>query len=334
MTQDRLAENKQKYRELCAHERSIQVYIQDWWLDAVCGESHWDVLISYDKDQSIQGTFALHPSRKWGMRCIIKPQFCQNTGLWLNYPEELTNEKRLSFEKEVCYDLINQLEEYAREHRILFAEITLDPRYTNWLPFYWRGFRQCTRYTYRILHLQERSNEEILTSFDRSKRKNIKRALEQTQLRAKTLTAEAFYRNHKYTLSCQKQAISYSKELFERMYQYASERKNSYVVCIEDQAENIHAALFIIKDKEVAYDLISTIDPNFRDSGASSLAVLKAIEIAQQSGLETFDFEGSMIEGVENSFRKFGSLQVPYFYLNRIFTKNPLLRRLLRMLLY
>jgi len=30
-----------------------------------------------------------------------------------------------------------------------------------------------------------------------------------------------------------------------------------------------------------------------------------------------FDFEGSMIEGIENSFRQFGAIQKPYFAISK-----------------
>ena len=39
-----------------------------------------------------------------------------------------------------------------------------------------------------------------------------------------------------------------------------------------------------------------------------------------------YDFEGSMIEGVEESFRHFGATQTPYFSIHKTYTKNPLLR--------
>ena len=69
-----------------------------------------------------------------------------------------------------------------------------------------------------------------------------------------------------------------------------------------------------------AYDLISTINPNFKHSGASTLVIKKAIEYVS-SLTSKFDFEGSMIEPVENSFRQFGSIQKPYFLISKVNSK-------------
>ena len=36
---------KEKYQELCKYEKSIPIFSKDWWMDAVCGEDNWDVLL-------------------------------------------------------------------------------------------------------------------------------------------------------------------------------------------------------------------------------------------------------------------------------------------------
>jgi len=49
-------------------------------------------------------------------------------------------------------------------------------------------------------------------------------------------------------------------------------------------------------------------DPDYRHSGSATLLVKHAIQYVSQY-TNVFDFEGSMIEGVEKSFRKFGAKQ-------------------------
>ena len=83
-----------------------------------------------------------------------------------------------------------------------------------------------------------------------------------------------------------------------------------------DRDDNLHAAIFVVFDSKSAYYLISTIDPDFRNSGASTLLIKKAIEYLAPF-TQRFDFEGSMIDGVENSFRRIGARQIPYFAITR-----------------
>jgi hypothetical protein len=60
------------------------------------------------------------------------------------------------------------------------------------------------------------------------------------------------------------------------------------------------------------------------NSGASTLLICEAIKLSQANKLQKFDFEGSMIEGVANSFKQFGAIQTPYFRITK--ANNPLIK--------
>nr|HPR68216.1 methicillin resistance protein [Kiritimatiellia bacterium] len=47
------------------------------------------------------------------------------------------------------------------------------------------------------------------------------------------------------------------------------------------------------------------------------LAVWEAIRHAKEAGLETFDFEGSVIPPIERFFRGFGGRLTPYYTVNK-----------------
>lgn len=122
------------------------------------------------------------------------------------------------------------------------------------------------------------------------------------------------------TLALQKSEISYSFEIFRRIYDSAYERNSGMTIAAYDCDHNLHAALFIVWDSNSAYDLISTIDPRFRNSGAASLLIKEALVILSGK-TKVFDFEGSMIESVERSFRQFGAEQTPYFSISKTNSK-------------
>jgi len=37
--------NKEKYREFCKTKKDISIFSKDYWLDSVCGEANWDVVL-------------------------------------------------------------------------------------------------------------------------------------------------------------------------------------------------------------------------------------------------------------------------------------------------
>lgn len=234
---------------------------------------------------------------------IGMPQLTQNVKLWIKYTDSNKPESRLSQEKSVITELIQQLPAFDSLSLNLYHSLT------NWLPFYWRGFSQTTRYTYVIDNLTDL--EAVFGSFSHAKRKNIKRA--EALLKAgPELGAREFFEHHEMTLAKGGEKIQYEYMLLKNIFKAASAHHCGKVFTAVDLQMRIHAAIFIIWDSVQAYYLISSIDPDFRDSGAATYLIKRAIEHVSPF-TKRFDFEGSMIEGVENSFRQFGTVQVPYF---------------------
>ena len=69
-------------------------------------------------------------------------------------------------------------------------------------------------------------------------------------------------------------------------------------------------------DNNSAYYLIPATDVRFRSSGASTLIVYEAIRYVQEKCI-SFDFEGSMSENIENSYKQFGTKQIPYHQIKK-----------------
>ena len=292
--------NKEKYRLFCEHEKSIPIFSQAWWLDAVAGDS-WDVCL-VEKGEYILASMPYVTKKRHGFTLLSHPPLTQNLGPWLK-PSQAKYSKMLSQQKDWMQALIDQLPKYD------YFNQNWHYLQTNWLPFYWRGFEQTTRYTYVIEDLSDL--EKVYSEFEHSKRKNIKKSEKIVNV-VFDLSAEDFYENHKMTLAKQGSKISYSFDLFKRIYDSGYRNNKAKTIAAFDGDGNLHAALFVIWDEMSAYDLISTIDPDFRTYGAASVLIKEIISYTSQF-VNKFDFEGSMIEPVERSFRQFGAVQKPYF---------------------
>lgn len=314
--------NKERYAQLCAQEPSICVYDQPWWMDAVCGPENWDVIL-YEKNGNILGALPYYVKKKMGLQYITQPPFVQHNGAWIKYPDHQSESKRISFEKEVLDSLIGQVEQLS----ICHYQQQFSPCLTNWLPLYWKGYSQTTRYTYRLPDIHDPS--ALFAAFQHNKRKNINKAIKQGICVQFDLPAETFYQHHKRCLSKQSQSIAYSLELFQRMYRAAYQNNAGRTVYATDLEGNLLCALFNIWDNQWAYDLISAIDPQTRNTGAPDLLIYRMLEFFSDK-VKGYDFEGSMIPGVEESFRHFGATQTPYFLIQKTYTRNPILREAIR----
>jgi hypothetical protein len=299
-------------------EPSIPLFSQAWWLDATAGEKNWNVAI-VEQGGMVIATMPYVIKKKYGFVILSQPPLTQILGPWIR-PCELKYSKWLAYQKDVMEKLIAQLPPFDSYSQNWHHSIT------NWLPFYWNKFEQTTRYTYVIEDLGDL--EAVYSNFEHSKRKNINKCEKLVKVKY-DISADEFYSNHEMTLAKQGQKISYSREFFKRLYAACYKNSAGVAVGAYDDQGNLHAALFIVWDVNSAYDLISTIDPDFRTFGAASLLVKEVIEFVSLK-TRRFDFEGSMIESVERSFRQFGAKQIPYFSVSKTTSRTLKTARFLR----
>ena len=73
---------------------------------------------------------------------------------------------------------------------------------------------------------------------------------------------------------------------------------------------------FFLYDSKVCYYLLGGQDPEFKSDGSQNLLLDAAIDFAKGVS-ECFDFEGSMVEGIENFFRQFGGKQIVNYHVSK-----------------
>jgi len=313
--------NKQKYQELCKEELTIPILSQPFWLDAVCGEENWDIILC-EENGGIIASMPYYIKKRYGISYITQPPFTKFLGPWINYPENISYEKKLSYEKKVMYDLIEQLEKLP----VVYFLQQFSYNITNWLPFYWKGYSQTTNYTYRI---EDISNiEKTLEQFHYSKKRYVRKSLKQDLKISFDLSANDFYKIHKDSLLKIGEKTGYSFDQVSRIYETVYKNNCGRVIYAMDQENNIHCAQLFIYDRNSAYYLISGNDPDYKKSHSSTRLFYESMKYLSDK-TKSFDFEGSMIESVEESYRKFGTVQIPYFRITKMYTKNPILRFLI-----
>ena len=310
--------NKERYVELCTSEPTICVYDQPWWMDAVCGEENWDVLL-YERNGEIVGALPYYVKRKFGLHYITQPIFTQHNGVWIKYPEQQKYEKRLSYEKEIMSALIAQLDALP----VCFYQQNHSPRVTNWLPFYWNGFQQSTHYTY-CLPCKTTPLAEIEKAYASVIRYDAKKAQEHVQIEESD-DIDTLYALMEKTFSRQGQSVRCSLDFLRRLDACCKEHSARKIYLARTKEGVYICGIFLLYDANNVYYLLSGTDTAYRKLNALSLLLKTAIQFAAETNRD-FDFEGSMVEPIEDYFRKFGGTQTPYFLIQKIFTQNPVLK--------
>ena len=298
--------SKAAYRNLCQTEESIPVFSRDWWLDVVCGTNKWDVFLIKEKDkiQAALPYYLLRPP------IISMPPYTQTMGIW--FAPHSDDTKHISVQKH-RQSLCKQIIEHLKPFRSFLQNFHYD--FTDWLPFYWQGYSQTTRYTYLLKDLKNR--DLLLENMSQHTRRNMKKAKEQFQITVKQgIPVDDFLHILSQTFERQQKKNKQDINALRRLIEVCRERNQGELWGGFDSQGRLHAVVFVVWQKQSAWYIAGGGDPALRHSGAHSLVLWEAIQHVADF-TDIFDFEGSMMPGVERFFREFGGIQTPYFAIHK-----------------
>jgi hypothetical protein len=295
--------HKDRYVSFSQKEAKLPLFLQPWYLDAVC-EEQWDVVTA----------------EKGGQTVAVLPYFLKKKGPFYNITMPLLTKFMGTYVREdfrhpkqyykLCKELIEGLPKVAAFKQNAHYSIH------NWLPFYWEGFRQTTYYSYQI-----RLEDGLEAAFSRLstdyRNNKIPRAEKMISL-DEEVSLEEFHQIAEASYQRQKMAFPVSYPFLEKLDQTLAEHESRKILGARDQEGRLHSALYLVWDKNSAYDLMAGDDPALRQSGAGIWLSWQAIRYTSEVlQLPVFDFLGSMKPSIERVRRNFGAHAVPYFRLER-----------------
>lgn len=279
------------------------------WLNMVSGEN-WDVVLE-EKNGEVTGVLPFVFRKKWGLTFFDQPPLTPYGGVWIKYPEGQKYATRLSYEKEIYTSLLDKLPRFHSYVQKFY------PGFTNWLPWYWKGYKQTTAYTYIIEDLTD--HPRIFSDFKENIRREIRKAEKNITIH-NAVNGEQLYTHKVKTYKASGQFLNIPLEYVNKIIDFASRNKCGELLEARDEHNLVHASALFVWDSKTTYYLFGASDPENKNSGAMSLLMWEAIKRSSHHSVQ-FNFEGSMIEEVERFFRGFGAKQVPYFIIRKTDSK-------------
>lgn len=300
--------DKKKYIYFVSQNKDkVPLYFHPEWLDAVC-ENSWTALVYENKMNVIQAIMPLPYKKIFGNILFLMPKQTQFLGIWFETKENSRNYERYSFEQKVISSFIKRIPKF------LMFKIRFSPDFINSQPFNWSGFKQTNQYSYRLNKID--NHNELFKSFKGNLRRNIRKAEKIVRIE-ETEDLKTFYEINKLTFQRQNIKIKYSFELVKKVDDYLNKNKLRKILLAKDNQDNVHAVLYMIFDKDIAYYLWGGANPKFKSSQAQNYLLWEAIKLASKK-VKVFDFEGSMIQNIAEVYRKFNSTIVPYYRISKV----------------
>jgi lipid II:glycine glycyltransferase (peptidoglycan interpeptide bridge formation enzyme) len=260
------------------------------------------VLGCFSGNELIAG-IPLYFERYFGIPVCTMPKLTQTWGVVMR-PLEGKPVVAAARETKILRTIAAQLSAYQ-----LFFQ-AFHPSLTNWLPFYWSGFRQTTRFTYVLGDLTDLSR--LWSQMSESTRRQITKA-QKAGLSVVPCGIEEVYRCECLSYLRHGKMPPHSESLLETIYAAAKDNDSGACFAVVDGEGSVYSAWLLVWDGNRAYDLVGGADRELRNSGATALGIWHALQfVAQRS--RAFDFAGSVIESIERFNRNFGATQVPYHF--------------------
>lgn len=297
--------NKEKYIHFCKNELDLPIFSQPWFLDIVCGDNGWDILLVM-KDNKVAASMPVPKQNKVTFQFSRTPVLAKYLGPY--FSKKFSSVKQ---QEKLLKLLINQMP------CITFFNQNFNPTLTNWLPFFWENFAATTSYTF-VLDLSKNINE-LYNNIDGNYRNNkIAKAKQSITIRS-DLNLLDFYDVQSKTLERQNIEFPFSFDFIKKYDAILKEKNAREIFFAIDKEKNIHSVAYLIWDRKTTYLQMIGDDPTLRKSGAGILLTWHMIKYAKEVlQKERFDFLGSMIEPITNVRESFGATPIPYLRIQKL----------------
>jgi lipid II:glycine glycyltransferase (peptidoglycan interpeptide bridge formation enzyme) len=279
--------------------RSNEVFASNDWSKAY-GDQLVRIGVFNDSNQIVGGLVAFE-QKKWGLRQLITPPFAPHCG-WFFFSEKKTNAKLQADEKQAT----EALADFLKKSNYHFYKLEFPTSFNDAQPLIWKGITVKVKYTY-VLDLKA-SQEELFQAMDAKLRNKLSKDFSDFQLDQNRNEGDAF---QLFAATMKRSNVKIDEHILQNLMQ--SNALNFTFIRKGDNA--IGMALFAGQGNKCYY-LFGAIDRDHSNDAVGPKSLYEAILYAKRSGFEHFDFEGSMVPGIESYFRQFGGVLTPLYSIN------------------
>jgi len=280
------------------------IYHFTWYLDVICPDwsaivvgnaEHWNAIMPLPLSQKVGINYALQAPFAQYSGVLFRPQIGKQLTQWNN-------------KKRWCEFIVQHIPTSIKLFKFNFA-----PQFDYPLPFHWNGYQLEAKYTYWLS--LEPTAKEIEQGFAKSVRQAIRKSKQEGLVLVEAENIDDLLR---FSLQQKKFLPDSQYQKLPELWQALKERDKGMVLEVRDKNGVLHTGGLFLKDAERWITIFgSNSKPESKETGAVAYMLSEAIQMAKREGVDYFDFEGSMMEGVERFFRSFGGSPIPYLLISK-----------------
>lgn len=274
-----MSQSKEKYIAFIK-EHYVPLFYRDVYLDAVC-DGPWDVIL-YQKEGQIVAAYVYMIKQKMGLQYIVQPQLCPYTGPYFFDP---------LFAKEAYAYFLSALPKHhllIQDYFHSIPDLTVNP------------FTQSTKHTYL---LDRTVDIDKLWQKQSSVHRRIIRKAEKGLRYETEERIDSFLEFVSTTFEKRGKAIPNDPSIFRRLDEVLDKNGQRKIVKCTNSEGTVVAMCYFMIDERWTYNFANSVIEDYRHYGMN-LILWNEIKTTLSSG-RSFDFEGSMIPGIDEFFKRF-----------------------------
>jgi len=296
--------NKESYRQICEQKGNLPLFMQPWWLDAVC--KHWHVAIARKGDMTT-GVWPYHIEKKLGVTLLRSPVLTPYLGPMVFFPNDIKESNVDSFEHDTVSDLMKQLPDAKVWH------LAIQPGMKQVGIFKNNDLKPQVQQTFLLELVDDEAT--LLSNMKESARRNIRVAEGEITILNSTKYLKELFKFHKIMLEKKgKSPAGYNLKILQKILD-ACIANDACAMWVAKRGDVIQAIVWQIWDNNCSYYFMSGQNPETNSHNSVTLCLWHAMKEAKRRGHQYFDLMGSMDEGVERFFRNFGGDRALYVVL-------------------
>ncbi|MFW6347632.1 MAG: GNAT family N-acetyltransferase [Cyclonatronaceae bacterium] len=163
---------------------------------------------------------------------------------------------------------------------------------------------------------------DLIASYPQSSRRNnIRRALRKGTRAQRSSDYETIHRLSALSYEANGRPHPVAAESFTRMAKATEEAGLGAGMLAFNAGGTPIASAWMLFDRHLTHNVMTGVDPDYRSANGGSVALHQALSMAMERHT-TFDFNGSMAEGINTYFKSFGPVETSYTHYRAVHSRK------------